>query len=69
MELSRGYVVIALPSVTLFDLAARLLMRKRLTGSAPPESACTAWWPSAWPAVADLITELKRDRYHGLARW
>src|SRR6266849_9300522 len=30
LELSRGYVVIALPSVTLFDLAARFGMRKRL---------------------------------------
>ena len=29
-ELSRGYVVIALPSVTLFDLVARYAMRKRL---------------------------------------
>ena len=30
LELSRVYVVIALPSVTLFDMVARLAMRKRL---------------------------------------
>ncbi len=30
IELSRAYVVIALPSVTLFDMVARLAMRKRL---------------------------------------
>ena len=30
LQLSRGYVVIALPSVTVFDLLARFAMRKRL---------------------------------------
>ena len=30
LELSRGYVVIALPCTTLFDLVARYAMRKRL---------------------------------------
>jgi hypothetical protein len=36
-ELSRGYVFIALPRVTLFGLAARLTSRKRLTVTAFPE--------------------------------
>src|SRR5690348_13988204 len=30
LELSRGYVVIALPSLTLFDMGVRLALRKRL---------------------------------------
>ena len=30
LDLSRGYVVIALPSVTLFDMVARCAIRKRL---------------------------------------
>ena len=30
LQLSRGYVVIALPSVTMFDLCARYWMRKQL---------------------------------------
>src|SRR5260370_3164519 len=30
LELSRAYVVIALPGITLFDLVARFAMRKRL---------------------------------------
>jgi hypothetical protein len=30
LQLSRGYVVIALPSATLFDLIARYVIRKRL---------------------------------------
>ena len=53
LELSRGYVVIALPSITLFDLVARYAMRKRLHQRRAPASACTAWWRWAtsrrWP--------------------
>ena len=45
LQLSRGYVVISLPCVTLFDMAARLAMRKRCTTSVPQASACTVWWP------------------------
>jgi exopolysaccharide biosynthesis polyprenyl glycosylphosphotransferase len=67
LELSRGYVVIALPSVTLFDLIARLVMRKRLhkvrkTGRCMLSVVAVGHEPS----VAALITELRRDRYHGL---
>jgi exopolysaccharide biosynthesis polyprenyl glycosylphosphotransferase len=67
LELSRGYVVIALPSVTLFDLIARLVMRKRLhkvrkTGHCMLSVVAVGHEPS----VASLITELRRDRYHGL---
>jgi exopolysaccharide biosynthesis polyprenyl glycosylphosphotransferase len=67
LELSRGYVVIALPSVTLFDVIARLVMRKRLhkvrkTGRCMLSVVAVGHEPS----VAALITELRRDRYHGL---
>ena len=41
------YVVIALPSVTVFDLFARFAMRKRLHGCACAADACTTWWRSA----------------------
>ena len=67
LQLSRGYVVIALPSVTMFDLVARYVIRKRLHR----QRASGLWMLSVVavghePAVADLVTELGRDRYHGL---
>src|SRR5580693_2802138 len=66
-EVSRGYVLIALPSVTLFDLFARYAMRKRLhvlrTSGRYMQSVIAVGHE---PAVAGLITELQRDRYHGL---
>ena len=67
LELSRGYVLIALPSVTLFDLIARYVMRKRLhrlreTGRCMLSVVAVGHEP----AVADLVNELRRDRYHGL---
>ncbi len=67
LELSRAYVVIALPSVTLFDLVARLGMRKRLhrkRGAGKCLNSVVAVGHEL--AVADLVAELGRDRYHGL---
>ena len=67
LDLSRGYVVIALPSVTLFDLVARFAMRKRLhykRASGKCMHSVVAVGHEL--AVADLVTELGRDRYHGL---
>ena len=67
LELSRGYVVIALPSVTLFDLVARLGMRKRLHQQTRAGSCMHSVMAVGHElAVADLVTELRRDRYHGL---
>jgi len=43
LQLSRAYVVIALPSVTVFDLLARFAMRKRLHRTACMANACTTW--------------------------
>jgi len=67
VDLSRAYVLIALPTVTLFDLVARYEMRKRLhrlrdTGRCM--FSVVAVGHEA--AVADLVKELGRDRYHGL---
>ena len=53
LQLSRAYVVIALPSITLFDLLARFAMRKLLHRRVRSASACTTWWRSAtsWPSL------------------
>ena len=67
LELSRAYVLIALPSVTLFDLIARYVIRKRLHKRR--ESGRCMFSVVAVghePAVADLVKELQRDEYHGL---
>jgi exopolysaccharide biosynthesis polyprenyl glycosylphosphotransferase len=67
LEVSRVYVVIALPSITMLDLLARLALRKRLhrrrLSSKCMHSVVAVGHELA---VADLVTELGRDRYHGL---
>ena len=66
-ELSRTYVVIALPSVTLFDLVARYALRKRLHNRrATGRCMHSVVAVGHELGVADLVTELGRDRYHGL---
>jgi exopolysaccharide biosynthesis polyprenyl glycosylphosphotransferase len=68
IELSRGYLLIALPSVTLFDLIARYAIRKRLHRlRAAGRCMQSVVAVGHEPAVADLIAELHRDRYHGLS--
>jgi len=67
LELSRGYVVIALPSVTLFDLLARYSIRKRLhRRRASGQCLLNVVAVGHELAVANLVTELHRDHYHGL---
>ena len=67
LQLSRGYVVIALPSVTLFDLVARYALRKRLHRlRASGRCMHNVVAVGHELAVADLIAELRRDHYHGL---
>src|SRR5690348_10667255 len=67
LELSRAYVVIALPSMTVFDLIARFAMRKRLHAQRM-RGKCLHNVVAVGHelAVAALITELGRDKYHGL---
>ena len=67
LEVSRVYVVIALPSVTLFDLIARYAIRKQLHRQrASGKCMQNVVAVGHELAVADLVTELGRDRYHGL---
>jgi exopolysaccharide biosynthesis polyprenyl glycosylphosphotransferase len=66
-ELARGYVLIALPTIALFDLFARYAMRKRLHRlRATGRCMLNVVAVGHEPAVAALITELRRDCYHGL---
>jgi exopolysaccharide biosynthesis polyprenyl glycosylphosphotransferase len=67
-DLARGYVVIALPSVTMFDLAVRFALRKRLhkvrrLGSCMHRVVVVGYAP----VIADIATMLRRDTYHGLS--
>jgi exopolysaccharide biosynthesis polyprenyl glycosylphosphotransferase len=67
-ELSRTYLVISVPAVTLADLVARYCLRKRLhrlRGLGRCMSTVVAVGHA--DAVGSLIRELRRDRYHGMA--
>ena len=67
LELSRAYVVIALPSLTLLDMLARFALRKRLVRRRMHGKCMQSVVAVGHElAVADLVTELGRDRYHGL---
>jgi exopolysaccharide biosynthesis polyprenyl glycosylphosphotransferase len=67
LQLSRGYVVIALPSITVLDLFARYAMRKQLHRQrAAGKCLHSVIAVGHEPAVADLVKELRRDKYHGL---
>jgi exopolysaccharide biosynthesis polyprenyl glycosylphosphotransferase len=67
LQLSRAYVVIALPSVTLLDLVARQVLRKRLH-KLRESGRCMRNVVAVGHelAVADLISELRREPFHGL---
>ena len=67
LELSRAYVVIALPGLTVFDMLARFALRKRLVRRRMHGKCMHSVVAVGHElAVADLVTELGRDRYHGL---
>lgn len=67
IELSRAYLLVALPSVTGCDLFARYAMRKRLhRWREAGRCLLSVVAVGHETAVAALITELSRDRYHGL---
>jgi exopolysaccharide biosynthesis polyprenyl glycosylphosphotransferase len=67
LELSRGYLIIALPTITVLDLCARYGIRKRLHRQrASGQCLLSVVAVGHELAVADLVTELQRDRYHGL---
>jgi exopolysaccharide biosynthesis polyprenyl glycosylphosphotransferase len=67
-ELARGYVVIALPSLTVLDLLARLTLRRRLhklraLGSCMRKVVVVGHAD----VVTDLAAMLRRETYHGLS--
>jgi exopolysaccharide biosynthesis polyprenyl glycosylphosphotransferase len=66
-EVARGYVVIALPTLTVLNLLARLTLRKRLhrlraLGSCMRKVVVVGHLD----VVADLAAVLRRETYHGL---
>ena len=66
-EIARGYVVIALPCLTGFDLGARYLLRKRLHRLRTRGVAMRRVVAVGHARVAAaLATELRRETYHGL---
>jgi exopolysaccharide biosynthesis polyprenyl glycosylphosphotransferase len=67
IELSRAYVLIAMPATTLFDLVSRYAIRKRLHRQrATGRCLLSVVAVGHEAAVAELVKELGRDRYHGL---
>jgi exopolysaccharide biosynthesis polyprenyl glycosylphosphotransferase len=67
LQLSRAYVLIALPTTMLLDLCARYAVRKRLHWQrASGRCMLSVVAVGHESAVANLVTELLRDRYHGL---
>jgi exopolysaccharide biosynthesis polyprenyl glycosylphosphotransferase len=67
LALSRAYVLIAFPCVTLFDLIARYAMRKRLHKLRMAGRCLLSVVAVGHErGVAELVTELRRDRYYGL---
>ena len=67
-DTARGYVVIALPCVAVFDLVVRHRLRRRLHRQRS-RGACMRKVVAVGhaAAVADLIGELRRGTYHGLS--
>jgi exopolysaccharide biosynthesis polyprenyl glycosylphosphotransferase len=67
-DLARGYVVIALPCATLFDLVARYTLRKRLHKLRKLGSCMRRVVVVGHSAIVeDLTTMLRRENHHGLS--
>ena len=68
LDLARGYVVLALPSLTALDMLARYWLRKRLHRQRRL-GICTRRTVVVGPAgtVTEMITALSRDSSHGLS--
>ena len=67
-EIARGYVVVSLPSLTVFDLLVRYSLRKRLH-RLRALGYCMRRVVVVGHAdvIAELATVLRRDTYHGLS--
>jgi exopolysaccharide biosynthesis polyprenyl glycosylphosphotransferase len=67
-DIARGYVVIALPSMTLFDLGARYMLRKRLHRLRAAGACMRRVVVVGYRAVvADIASMLRRETQHGLS--
>ena len=67
-DLARGYVLVAFPTLTILDLISRYalrrnLHRRRMLGDCM-QRVVVVGYPDV---VADLITQLRREAYHGLS--
>lgn len=66
-DLARGYVLIAMPCLAVFDLATRYALRKRLhrrrSYGACMQRVVAIGHPQA---VTDLVATLRRDKFNGL---
>ncbi|WP_242454124.1 sugar transferase [Bailinhaonella thermotolerans] len=66
-DVARGYVVLALPACTLLTLWARYAMRRRLHRRRVRGQCMHRVVAVGHPAaVADLVTQFRRERYHGM---
>jgi exopolysaccharide biosynthesis polyprenyl glycosylphosphotransferase len=67
-DVARGYVVIALPCMTLFDLLSRFALRKRLhRARRRGEFMRRVVVVGHARLVADIVAMLRRETYHGLS--
>jgi exopolysaccharide biosynthesis polyprenyl glycosylphosphotransferase len=68
LDLARGYMAIALPSAAALDLTARYVLRKNLH-RLRKRGRCIRRVIAVGhaQAVAELVTTLRRDSYHGLS--
>jgi exopolysaccharide biosynthesis polyprenyl glycosylphosphotransferase len=68
LSLARGYIAIALPTVAVLDLGVRYFLRRRLH-RLRSRGSCTRRVIAVGHAetVAELVTTLRRDSYHGLS--
>jgi exopolysaccharide biosynthesis polyprenyl glycosylphosphotransferase len=68
LSLARGYMAIALPTLAALDLSVRYLLRKHLHRLRSRGSCTRRVIAVGHPAaVAELVTSLRRDSYHGLS--
>jgi exopolysaccharide biosynthesis polyprenyl glycosylphosphotransferase len=67
-DVARGYVVVALPSLTIFDLMARYWQRKHLHRLRALGDCMRKVVVVGHPdVIVELATVLRRDSYHGLS--
>jgi exopolysaccharide biosynthesis polyprenyl glycosylphosphotransferase len=67
-ELARAYVLVAFPTLTMLDLIARYVLRRRLHRLRDLGACMSKVVVVGYPdVVADMAMQLQREAYHGLA--